>query len=107
MLDQAKVDFAEIRANRKKRSLLVARHAHDYDIQAPQRITQRKLQLLESGGMFFGIHARGAERLVARFNFVAIMFENVERLRKLFLRDVRRQFPRIQRRRVGASTWPY
>ena len=92
MLNEAEIDFAEFRANRKKRSLLVARHVHDHSVQASKRVTQRKLQLLEPGRVFFGIHSCGAERLVARGNFVAIVLENVERLRKLTLRDIRVNF---------------
>src|SRR5271170_4655778 len=42
--------------------------------------------------MLFGIHACGAEPHVAQVNFVAIMLENVERLWKLPLRDVRVDF---------------
>src|SRR5579863_677898 len=70
--DQMTVKLLEIMAQFEERFLIVAGKSDEHVFQPPERLTQRKLKLLESRGVTFGVDGLRIQLLRADLSFLLV-----------------------------------
>src|SRR5579863_1587255 len=75
--DQMTVKLLEIMSQFEERFLIVAGKSDEHVFQPPERLTQRKLKLLESCRMIFGVNGLRIQFLRAGLSFLPVLPETV------------------------------